>query len=264
MREKEATFSNTKIAVIFFVFVIFIIGISLTFKFIAVLRSGQFDDSRSFSIGMSDGKNAQLVILSRDSKSITVFKLTGIRAEEAGRTLRAPIDSFITSDSLDLNQKVNSLFFTLIINYKKLKTNLTIIDLLRINLFVRSIPQNSVNIMVVKDIDKLTLDKVISRLITDTLIEKDNQTIQIINGTSISGFGNRLAGLITNMGGNVIIVATENSPVKKSFISYIDKKSYTVERLRKVLGYDVIRGTDRGMADITITIGEDGVDSPPF
>jgi hypothetical protein len=264
MREKEAAFSNTKIAVIFFVFIIFIIGISLTFKFIAVLKSGQLNDSRSFSIGMSDGRNAQLVILSRDSKSITVFKLTGIKAEEAGRTLRAPIDSFVTSDSLDLNQKINSLFLALITNYKKLKTNLTIVDLLRINLFVRSIPQNSINIMVVKNMNKLTLDKAVNRLIADSFIEKDNQTIQIINGTSISGFGNRLAGLITNMGGNVIIVATENSPVKKSSISYIDKKSYTVERLHKVLGYDVIKRTGSGMADITITIGEDSAGSSSF
>jgi len=264
MKEKEAALSNAKIAVAFFVFIIFIIGISLTFKFIAVLKSGQFDNSRSFSIGMSDGKHAQLVILSCDSKSIAVFKLTGIRAEEAGRTLRAPIDSFIASDSLDLNQKINSLFFTLIANYKKLKTNLTIIDLLRINLFARSIPQNSIDIMVVKDMDKLALDKAINRLIADSFIEKDSQTIQIINGTSISGFGNRLAGLITNMGGNVIIVATENSPIKRSTISYIDKESYTVKRLQKVLGYDVIERKDSGMADITITIGEDSACSSLF
>ena len=264
MREKETALSNTKIAVIFFVFIIFVIGISLTFKFIAVLRSGQFDNSRSFSIGMSDGKNAQLVILSRDSKSITIFKLTGIRAEEAGRTLRAPIDSFITSGSLDLNQKIDSLFLTLVTDYQKLKTNLTIVDLLRVNFFVRSIPQSSISIMVVKDLDKLTLDKVVNRLIADTFIEKDNQTIQIINGTSISGFGNRLAGLITNMGGNVIIVATENNPVKRSTISYIDKKSYTVRRLQKVLGYDVIERMDSGMADIIITIGEDSANSSPF
>ncbi|KKQ29054.1 MAG: hypothetical protein US43_C0009G0001, partial [Candidatus Levybacteria bacterium GW2011_GWA1_37_16] len=104
----------------------------------------------------------------------------------------------------------------------------------------------------------------VGRLASDTSIEKDHQTIRIINGTEVIGLGNRLARLITNMGGDVIIVATSDSLIKKSSILYIDKKTYTVERLQKVLGYEVAKEENNAISDITIVIGEDKLNSLPF
>ncbi len=66
------------------------------------------------------------------------------------------------------------------------------------------------------------------------------------------------------MGGDVIIVATSDRAQKKSIISYTDEKSYTVQRLQKVLGYNVAKVDFDAIADITITIGEDKANSSPF
>lgn len=265
MKKKEIAFSNTKIAIVFFVFLAFIIGISLIFKLAILLKNGQFTNSRSFILSIANGKNIEVVSLSPDLRNIAVFKFDGrVSSVDAGRHLGIPIDGFIDFDSLDLDQKINSLLFKAIVNYDKLKTNLTVIDLLGIAMFTRVIPEGSVDTIAVEDVGKMTLDKTVGNSMRDTSIENDNQTIRIVNATDISGLGNRLARLITNMGGDVLIVATENSPRKKSSISYIDKKTYTVERLRKVLGYEVIKDVGNLMSDITIIIGEDGVDTAPF
>lgn len=264
-KQKESRLNNTKIAIVFFVFLTFIIGISLIFKVAAIIRAGQFDDSKRFTLTITNGRNTEVMSLSPSSKNIVVFKLNNATPPaEAGKLLKIPIDGFIAYASLDLNQKINVLFAKAIFNYNRLKTNLTIIDLFKIALFARSIPESSINIKIVRDTNGLALDKVIGHLVGDAFIEKDNQTIQIINATVVSGLGNRLARLITNMGGDVIIVATENNLRKKSVISYIDKKTYTVERLQKVLGYEAVREANNAISDITIIIGEDKINSAPF
>ncbi len=264
-KKKELALSNTKIAIVFFVFLGVIVSLSLIFKAILIVRAGQFDDSRRFTLTIDNGRNIEVMSLAPSSKNIVIFKMAdNIKSAEAGKFLEIPIDGFIALNSLDLNQKINSLFVRTIFNYNNLKTNLTVIDLIKLAMFARSIPESSINIKIVGKATAPDLDKIVNRLVSDNLIEKDSQTIQIINGTDIAGLGNRLAKFVTNMGGNVIIVATSDGPHKKSFISYIDKKTYTVDRLQKVLGYEVRREAGDAISDIAIVIGEDGINNPPF
>lgn len=261
MKKKESAMSNTKIAIIFFIFLAFVVGVSLMFKAILVIRAGQFDDSRRFNLSISDEKNLEIISLSGSTKNIVIFKLPkNIRQDSAGRFLEIPIDGFITSKSLNINQNIDKLFLKAIFDYKSLRTNFTIIDLARIYSFVRTIPQSSINVKNISgDQEGADADRIVRRLVSDELIERDNQTIQIINGTNVSGLGNRLARLITNMGGDVIIVATSDILHKKSIISYIDHKTYTVERLSKILKYEIIKKSESVISDITIIIGEDSL-----
>jgi len=264
-QRKEQAINNTRIAIIFFIILLFFVGISLLFKLVLVIREGKFDDTTRFTLSVSNNKNLEVISLSPGLKNITIFKLPSIEPNEAGKLLEIPIEGFIASNSLDLNQKVDSVFLKSILNYNNLKTNFTLIDLLRIFAFVRTVPESSVNIKNINlDLDTGRIDKIVGRLAGDELIGKEGKTIQIINGTDIGGFGNRLARLISNMGGNVIIVATSDVPHKKSAISYIDEKSYTVEKLSKILGYEPVLEIDNAISDITITIGEDKASSSPF
>ncbi|MBI4089754.1 MAG: LytR C-terminal domain-containing protein [Candidatus Levybacteria bacterium] len=258
-KKKKVKYSNTKIAIVFFVLLAVIIGISLLFKLVLIVRQGQFDASKRFTLSVSNNKNLEVISLSPSTKSIVVFKLNkNIALFKAAQFLEIPIDGRIIANSLDLNQKISLLFLRAILNYKDMQTNLTIIDLLKLLFFARSVPESDVNIKnIPQDLSGENIDKIVRRMISDEFIEKDNQTIQIINGTKVQGLGNRLARLVTNMGGDVIIVATSNSPKNKSSISYIDKKSYTIERLSKVLGMEAIKSAEFAIADITIIIGED-------
>jgi len=265
-KQKASSISNTRIAIIFFVFLAFFIGLSLTFKMILVFRDSQFDESKRFNLTISNNKTLKVMSLGGAAKTITVFNLDGnIGSYETGQLLEIPIDGFIISSSLDLNQKPDLLFLKSIFNAKTLQTNLTIIDLLKLMIFSMSIQPGLVNTKNISiGITSSESDKIVGRLVTDELIEKDNQTIQVINGTAIVGLGNRLARLLTNMGGDVIIVATSDSPQKVSTISYIDQKTYTVEKLQKVLGYPAIKTDANAISDITIIIGEDKINSAPF
>ncbi len=265
MKKKKEQVSNAKIAIVFFIFLAFFVGISLTLKLVSVVREGKFDDGRRFTLSLSNSKNLDVMSFSPPTKDIVIFKLPVVSPNEAGKLLEIPIEGSIASNSLDLDQKADSLFLKSVLNYKDLKTNLTLIDLLRIFAFVRTVPDSNIIVKeITADLDTMQIDRIVGRLASDDLLEKEGKTIQIINGTNVGGLGNRLARLITNMGGNVIIVATENSPKKISIISYIDEKSYTVEKLNKVLGYELVLEADNAIADITITIGEDKAVSSPF
>lgn len=265
VKRKKSALSNAKIAIVFFVFLIGIIGISLVFKIISVVMASRFDDSKKFTLTVASNKDLEVISLSPGFRSIAVFKLDkNIAASKAGQFLKIPIDGIITDNSLDLNQTIESLFWKTILRYRGLKTNLTIVDLVRLFLFARGIPQSAVSVMnIPPDSEKIDVNK-IARLVRDDLVEKDKQTIKIINGTDIAGLGNRLARFITNMGGDVILVETSDSPIKKSSILYIDKKTYTVERLSKILGYEVIKSVESAISDITVIIGEDKANSTLF
>lgn len=264
-KQKKSALSNTKIAIVFFVFLVFVIGLSLGLKIIGIISQGQFDSSKRFNLVISNSKNTKMISFS-GSKNIAILKLDkNIEPLQAGRFLQVPVDGFINYKNLDLNQKVSSMFFKSMLNYKDLKTNLTSIDLLKLFTFAAGVKESSITVKTISSgAEGIEIDKIVNRLAADELIEKDNQTIQIINGTDIAGLGNRLARLITNMGGDVIIVATSDAPHKRSSISYIDKKTYTVEKLSKVLGYDTIMANDNAISDITIIIGEDKAVSSPF
>lgn len=264
--------SNTKAAIIFVAFVISIVSISLIFKFIFILSQSQFDDSKKFTITVSNQKNIEIISFSPDSaktgpksRSISILKLNENLNIPVGQFLAISIDGFIKGNTLDLNQKIDSLLSKMIWNYKKLQTNLTVIDFIKFFIFAKSLPDSEIYIRnITQDLNTSEIDSIVTKLVSDVKIEKDAKTIQIINGTNVSGLGNRLARLVNNIGGDVIIVATANKPQKYSEISYIDDKSYTVERLSKILGFKVVRVSDEKIADIIITIGEDSLNTITF
>ena len=265
MKKTKDSYSNTKIAIVFFILLAFFVGLSLTFKLVLVVRAGQFDSSKRFNLTLLDNKNLEVMSIGPTEKTIAVFKLRDVGGNEAGKFLGVPIDGFLLCNCLDLNQKPDSIFLKAIFNYKKVQTNLTVIDLVKLLIFSRTIaPSAVVTRNIENDLIISELDKVVIELTSDELVEKDNQIIQIINGTDVVGLGNRLARLVTNMGGDVIIVATSESPRKESNILYIDQKTYTIERLQKVLGYPAKRDAGNAISDITIIIGEDKVNLAPF
>lgn len=265
-KNRESAAGNAKIAIIFFIFLGVIAGISLIFKIILIVRAGQFDDSQRFTISVSDNKSVEVMSLSPSSKTIAIFKMDkGIKLTDTGKFLKIPIDGFIASNSLDLSQKATSFFLRAVLNYNNLYTNLTILDIARLLLLARAVPESEISIRKIpQDLSAVEADKLVGRQVGDELIEKDNQIIRVINGTDIIGLGNRLARLIANMGGNVIIVATSDSPIKISSISYIDKETYTIKKLAEMLKYKTFKESNNAISDITIIIGEDKASASPF
>ena len=256
--------NNTKVALIFVGLVIGIVLVSFVFKFVVIVSQSKFDSSKRFTITVSNNKDVKVVSFSPMSGSISIVKL-GKTDVPANKFLAIPIDGFVRKDSLDLDRKLDSLLPKMIFSYKKLDTDLTIVDLIKLFVFTKSLNDREIEERFVsEDLSERDIDNLARRLFSEDLIGKEGKKIQIINSTDVSGLGNRLARLVTNMGGNIILVATGNNPQKSSEITYIGDKSYTVERLSIVLGFSTIKTTDKTIADIIITIGEDSLNSLYF
>ena len=99
----------------------------------------------------------------------------------------------------------------------------------------------------------------VSSFFTDQQIALEKKRIQIINGTDITGAGNRLANVISNMGGDVVIVLTSDKEEPVSKIIYSGNKSYTVEKLSSLLNFSNAKTNETFLANVIIILGKDKI-----
>ncbi len=269
MRKKRVKVEkhNTKIAIVFFIFVIAIVLTSLIIKAIAVVAQSKFDGSHRFTISVSNDKNLEVVSFSPNNHSISILRIEEENKDPktVGRFLGIPIDGFVKASFLETNREVTSLMSSIFFGYKDIKTNLNLIDILRLVLVSKTTPLNNIaTYSISSSLEDQKVDKIVEKIFKDEEIEKENKSVEIINTTQVMGLGERLARLITNMGGNVIQVSTENNPRKESIILYDGKKSFTTERLSKVLGFRTSETSKQSIADITVVIGEDSKNATSF
>lgn len=105
--------------------------------------------------------------------------------------------------------------------------------------------------------DPIKLDSLVSTL-ADPTIQSEHKTIAIFNSTNRPGLAQKAARLITNMGGDVIIIS--NSSHKLKTTSLVGEKSKTLERLRQIFGSNAtIAEEDKvsSRAQINLFLGED-------
>jgi hypothetical protein len=138
------------------------------------------------------------------------------------------------------------------------------LDCLRLFLFAKGVGLGSIY---QRELTKLTNDAQKSTLLslsfTDPAIYRENQSIQIVNAANIYGLGAKLANLITNIGGTVILIST-GEVGEDSRIVYYGKKTYTVDKLSQFLGIPAQSTNSKGVADVIITIGKKKVNNLSF
>jgi nitrogenase molybdenum-iron protein alpha/beta subunit len=143
-------------------------------------------------------------------------------------------------------------------NYHAVQTDATIIDYIRLSILSREIITNN---KVIRDItlnDKNPENAtIIARALNDPTISSESVSIQIINASNISGNGQRLSRVLTNMGANVVDVSTSHTSQNTSQIQYFGERSYTNEQIEKFLGFPVSELQRQPIADIVIILGED-------
>lgn len=289
-KKTESTVS-LKIAFLFCSFVILLVAISVLIKGYLVFSQSKFDDSHHFTFVFSpienelssankqktfevvsffpDNNSAFILNLSVNSKEREILKPSMI-----GQMLKIPVDGVISFNASAVdkyknqnkkinfsgdNKNIDLSLQTLTLNPMDFKTDLTLVDLLRLWVFSKKISSQSVisKSLLIDDGEQNNLDKekISSQFFIDDEILKEKATVQIINGTGVSGLGNRLAKLISNMGGNVVSVLTAEKDIDKSEIIYFGKKSYTLEKLGKVLGIEAVETKEQGISDIIIYLG---------
>lgn len=259
---------------VFCIAVSFLIVASLTVKFFFLLKASLFDGQHRFSIFVTDTQGTSEVIsFAPDTQTISMLILPTERTstkKNIERFLGIPIDGFMhVPKQYELKAENDVVLFarSAVFEYKTLLTNLTIIDTIRLWFFAKSIPTYSIVVRTlntsldnVSIADQLTVDKRMLTLFGDESFAKEKVSIQIVNGTGIVGLGNRLARMITNMGGNVVAVSTAGDILQNSQIAYYGKETYTVKKLNKILPARLNIMQKPEISDIIVTIGRDLAD----
>lgn len=261
-KKSDSGFGRAKVAIFFAVFIILIVLLSLIFKAFKIVEKSRFDNYHRFTISIANNQKMQVISFVPSDKKIWVFKIDGDLENNSqnalNRFLEIPIDARVEGGFLNLDSDVPILMSDVLTGFRNLKTDLTIIDAFRLFLFSRSIPKDFLGTKnIPASLQSLEVDKIISAIFADTELTRDGKTIEIANATQVPNLGGRLARLITNMGGNVILVTTDNAIHKKSSIFYTGKRNYTVDRLSKILDFESAESQNLGIADIKIVIGTD-------
>lgn len=109
------------------------------------------------------------------------------------------------------------------------------------------------------EIDKASLDFRIQKLFTESRIREENLGVEVLNGTSHPGLGERGARLITSFGAEVILVGNNEEKRENCSIRSATslKNSLTIEKIGKIWGCRWEEKKEEGRAEITVILGED-------
>lgn len=266
MHRKKKQSNSLNLAGIFIGIVILIIVLSFLFKLVFLIQQSHFDSSHTYNLEVIEANKKSIISFSPQNESISILHIQDSqKISDLKIYLGVPVDGELISKNQDFNY--SKLFQSLLktsFSFDAEFRNLTVIDTLRLAIFAKSIPSGSLfERTISKDNSQSENTSIIQFSFKDPTIKEENKSIEIINATDTFGLGTRLATLISNMSGNVILVNSKELQ-KKSKILYSGEKNYTVKRLSTYLNFPIFKSQNRGVADITIIIGEDSLENLKF
>lgn len=273
---------NENWKIIFKFFLLFLGGIifaAFLFKGVAIAKNSIYDGKNRFTLVLankSSNQNFSIFSINPANHSLafinietdTDFGKKRQLQKNAQDFIGGPIDGWIVLNSELRIANSESLKNALSIgnmigqarngDFRDLDTNLTILDLWRVWLDTTSINVDKIEaVNVSPSEDTAMLDRITSTLLYDGEVIGEKKTIEVINATEKAGLGAKVARIITNMGNPVLFIKSGDSKQAKSVI-YIDKASYTAQKLSKILGIPISKNQNKDInVDIRIVVGED-------
>ncbi|MBI2031820.1 MAG: LytR C-terminal domain-containing protein [Candidatus Levybacteria bacterium] len=257
-KKKDLSGKNTKFAIIFFAFIALIVFASLVYKTILLIGRSRFDSDNKFNVLVWDNKNIKVLSFSPDKGSISVLRIEGDRGEiDIYKFLEIPLDAHISTDSKNFNNDIKQLLSSAVLNSRDTKSDLNTADIVKLWIFLITVKEESIkeeNLSI--NLDEAERDKILSEVFEEEKIAQEKINIEVVNSAGEYGLGNRIARLLTNIGGNVILVSTSQNLEEKSAIFYKGEQVYTLERLKKILRFNT-QENKQTIGDITIRVGKD-------
>ncbi len=263
-RKKEG--KNLKLAGLFVLLVLGLIILSLLLKVFFIFKNSKFDAEHRFVVAVMNNGKLNMVSFSPQNKSISILKVENkIKRDDISKTLEVPVDAIIESKQELNKNNVSNILLKTFLPFGNSVNKLNIVDAFRLFLFSRGVPLNSVyQREFSNELNDAQKETILSLTFTDPTIYQENLSIQVINATNVSGLGTRLANFITNIGGNVILVSTQDKESKMSKIIYYQKPSYTVTKLSSYFGFPLEKSEQKEVSDVIIIIGTDKISSNKF
>ena len=258
-RNKHET--NLKLAGVFFLLVCGLIILSLLLKFFFVFENSKFDGTHNFIVGFVGPSQTKLVSFNPQSKTMSTIDIkASLDRNMLARTLEVPVDGILKVDKNVEDKSVAQLLLRSASPFSNSLDGLTFVDAFRLSVFAKSVQDGSIyDRDLPAGLNDAQKSTIITLSFTDPAVYQENQAIQVINASNVSGVGSRLASLITNIGGSPILVTTADSPQNVSKIIYYGQESYTVKKLSAYLGFTAQESDKKGIADVIIIIGKDKI-----
>ncbi len=221
-------------------------------------KESKFEGSVPINILVQGEKNSVLAVSPVGNK-LSVFYLDGkVSRQDASHFLGLPLDAQIKSNSLDLSDDPKGKILGALLSYSGIETDLSIFDRIRLFLFVQRLKSEDLETRVVSKNQSFSeIDKIVSPQTADRKIQDEGLSIEVVNASGIDGQGANIARIITNMGGNVILVSTSQSSTEDSRVEYKKDVGYTVNRLSNALRFEVKKHRGDSIADVIIVVGKE-------
>lgn len=259
-QENESRSFKTLYLYAFAVFIV--ICISLVIKGFFIYQQSRFDPSHDFILAVGEPKEIRDVIAFHpEVPSIAILQLqdTSISIGSLAKDYGIPTYGYIfLPDNQAITTDVTAFMWESLLHTTDWSSNLTAIDKIRLLLLAKSVVTNN------KSVDQISLlnqtpdtGTAITTALTDQDISSENITIQVINATNVTGFGERLGRVLTNLGADVVDVSSAQNNQVKSTITYYGNGSYTLDWLQKFFGVKATKQSNQTIANIVVTIGTD-------
>ncbi len=254
---------NLKLAGIFLLIVVFLIFLSFLWRFGVLVAESRYDGKHQFNVEIQTSSHPRVVSFSPEAHTLAILDVMGkVRISELQKDLEIPIDAYITGQP---NGSVANALWQSMFSFHA-KSNINFVDKMKLWFLATSIhsdalSEDSVTLPISEDVSTNILQKVF----LDKTIYQEAKTIAIVNASGISGMGGRLARLITDIGGNVIMVSTSQSLSEHSHVSYNGSYTYTNKRIDEIVHVQENQSSDKPViADIMIVIGTDFTSTEAF
>ncbi len=267
MKKDAGKSHSLRIVGLFCLAVAILIGVSIFFKIGILVSKSIFDGQHRFTF-IQKGNPVRVYSFAPDIKTISILDVAGDNTSSDHLTkdlIKIPIDASLSSGGIvgsfakgSVQDYLKYLFF----HYSDIKTEMTPVDIFRLWLFASGVDTSNITSekISLSDISESNkLDKLVTQLFSDATLQKENMSIQVINGTGISGWGSDFGQRLTNSGGNVISIITAHIDVPKTSIRYFGQHSYTLKKIEKIMKREAMPMQKHGISDIVITLGKDEI-----
>lgn len=252
--KKNEKSKNLHYGLYFGLFVFFIIFVSVVVKVFDSVKKSKFDGNNFFSIAVINGKNAEIISVSPKDGTLKKLTITGAGDERSLNENGIPYDSIAQSGEKISEPKS---FFPRLLLRRSTKSEITAIDSVRLFIYSQQVDGEKIESEEISSED-INNSQFLSEWFLDSELAKEKKNIEITNNTEVSGLGNKFAKIISNMGGNVVLVNSSQKELKKSII-YYSEESYTAEKLSNILNMQLEKKEMNSISDIIINIGEDRI-----
>jgi hypothetical protein len=226
-----------------------------------------------FTLAIAQNEKVKdIIVFNPADSSMSVLKITDDKTKLSDLTTKTAISpdgqiNINDPSSNSIKDDVSQTLFNLTLRYPTLKKDITIFDVVRLGLYAKNLPPNKQVIQEVTStqlVDDPQLEKTLISFFSDNIIATENTSIQIVNASGVSGIAQRLERVLQYKGANVVSVTTAQKYEKYSQIKYFGNETYTLEKVRRMLGFKTQKLESETIADITIIIGEDNKNTSQF